>query len=89
MDEQGHAPNAWVMLGAVAQAAGRAELMTYVTCPVMRYHPAVVARQAAALAVLSGSRFTLGLGAGESLNEHVIGQAGQTRTGARRCSPRR
>jgi len=74
LDEQGHAPSAWVTLGAVAQATGRAELMTYVTCPTMRYHPAVVAQQAATLAVLSGNRFTLGLGAGENLNEHVIGE---------------
>ena len=44
LDEQGHAPNAWVTLGAVAQATERAELMTYVTYPTMRYHPAVVAR---------------------------------------------
>ncbi len=74
LDEQGHAPNAWVTLGAVAQATERAELMTYVTCPTMRYHPAVVAQQAATLALLSDSRFTLGLGAGENLNEHVIGE---------------
>src|ERR1700748_3285037 len=74
LDEMGHAPNAWVTLGAVAQATERAELMTYVTCPTMRYHPAVVAQQAATLALLSDNRFTLGLGAGENLNEHVIGQ---------------
>ena len=74
LDEQGHAPNAWVTLGAVAQATGRAELMTYVTCPTMRYHPAVVAQQAATLALLSDNRLTLGLGAGENLNEHVIGE---------------
>jgi Luciferase-like monooxygenase len=73
VDEQGHAPNAWVMLGTVAQVTERAELMTYVTCPTMRYHPAVVAQQAATLALLSGDRFTLGLGSGENLNEHVIG----------------
>jgi G6PDH family F420-dependent oxidoreductase len=73
LDEQGHAPNAWVTLGAVAQATDRAELMTYVTCPTMRYHPVVVAQQAATLALLSDNRFTLGLGAGENLNEHVIG----------------
>jgi alkanesulfonate monooxygenase SsuD/methylene tetrahydromethanopterin reductase-like flavin-dependent oxidoreductase (luciferase family) len=74
LGEQGHAPNAWVTLGAVAQATERAELMTYVTCPTMRYHPAVVAQQAATLALLSDNRFTLGLGAGENLNEHVIGK---------------
>ena len=46
LDGQGHAPNVWVTLGAVAQVTGRAELMTYVTCPTMRYHPAVVAQPA-------------------------------------------
>jgi G6PDH family F420-dependent oxidoreductase len=70
----GHSPNAWVTLGAVAQATSRIPLMTYVTCPTMRYRPAVVAQQAATLAVLSGGRFTLGLGAGENLNEHVVGE---------------
>ena len=49
--------------------------MTYVTCPTMRYHPAVVAQQAATVALLAGDgRFTLGLGAGENLNEHVVGR---------------
>jgi G6PDH family F420-dependent oxidoreductase len=73
LDEMGHAPNAWVTLGAAAQATGRIDLMTYVTCPIMRYRPAVVAQQAATLQLLSDGRFTLGLGAGENLNEHVIG----------------
>ena len=71
---QGHAPNAWAVLGAVASATQRVPLMTYVTCPIMRYHPAVVAQQAATVALLAGDgRFTLGLGAGENLNEHVVG----------------
>lgn len=74
LDEQGHSPNAWVTLGAVAHATQRVELMTYVTCPILRYHPAVVAQQAATLGVLSGGRFQLNLGAGEALNEHVAGQ---------------
>src|SRR6476659_2858488 len=71
---QGHAPNAWAVLGAVATATQRVPLMTYVTCPIMRYHPAVVAQQAATVALLSEGRFTLGLGAGENLNEHIVGQ---------------
>ncbi|MFI9386944.1 LLM class F420-dependent oxidoreductase [Kutzneria sp. NPDC052558] len=72
--EQGHAPNAWAVLGAVAQATERVRLMTYVTCPTMRYHPAVVAQQAATVQLLSDNRFTLGLGSGENLNEHVTGR---------------
>lgn len=72
---QGHAPNAWATLGAIAYATHRVDLMTYVTCPIMRYHPVVVAQQAATVGLLSDGRFLLGLGAGENLNEHVIGQA--------------
>jgi G6PDH family F420-dependent oxidoreductase len=71
---QGHAPYAWSVLGAVANATERVELMTYVTCPTMRYHPAVVAQKAATMQLLSDGRFTLGVGSGESLNEHVVGQ---------------
>jgi len=74
LDEQGHAGYAWAMLGAVSQVTERVELMTYVTCPLMRYHPAVVAQKAATLGILSDGRFTLGLGAGENLNEHVVGR---------------
>ena len=74
LDEQGHAGYAWSMLGAVSQVTERVELMTYVTCPIMRYHPAVVAQKAATIGVLSEGRFTLGLGAGENLNEHVVGR---------------
>jgi G6PDH family F420-dependent oxidoreductase len=63
------------VLGAVATATQRVPLMTYVTCPIMRYHPAVVAQQAATVALLAGeNRFVLGLGAGENLNEHVVGR---------------
>jgi G6PDH family F420-dependent oxidoreductase len=74
LDSQGHAPNAWAVLGAVAHATRRVDLMTYVTCPIMRYHPAVVAQQAATVDLLSNGRFLLGLGAGENLNEHVVGR---------------
>jgi G6PDH family F420-dependent oxidoreductase len=72
LDSQGHAPNAWVTLGAVASHTDRVELVSYVTCPTFRYHPAIVAQQAATVGVLSGGRFTLGLGAGENLNEHIV-----------------
>ena len=71
---QGHAPYAWTVLGAVAQATSRVELMTYVTSPIQRYHPAVVAQKAATLQLLCDGRFTLGLGSGENLNEHVTGE---------------
>jgi G6PDH family F420-dependent oxidoreductase len=74
LDEQGHAGYAWSMMGAVTQVTERVELMTYVTCPIIRYHPAVVAQKAATIGLLSDNRFTLGLGAGENLNEHVTGQ---------------
>lgn len=74
LTSQGHAPYAWTLLGAVAQATSKVELMTYVTCPTMRYHPAVVAQSSATLQILAEGRFTLGLGSGENLNEHVIGQ---------------
>jgi G6PDH family F420-dependent oxidoreductase len=73
LDEMGHSPHAWTTLGAAAQATSRIPLMTYVTCPTFRYHPTVVAQQAATLQLLSGGRFTLGLGAGENLNEHIVG----------------
>jgi G6PDH family F420-dependent oxidoreductase len=73
LDEMGHSPHAWVTLGAAAQATSRIPLMTYVTCPSFRYHPAVVAQKAATLQILSDNRFTLGLGSGENLNEHIVG----------------
>ena len=73
IEEQGHAPLAWSVLGALAQATTRIALMTAVTCPIMRYHPAIVAQGAATVALLSDNRFTLGLGAGERLNEHIAG----------------
>ncbi|MBJ7359450.1 LLM class F420-dependent oxidoreductase [Nocardioides sp.] len=73
LTEQGHSAYAWSVLGAVAHATERVELMTYVTCPTLRYHPAVVAQKAATMALLSGGRFTLGLGSGENLNEHTVG----------------
>ncbi|MEV8061085.1 LLM class F420-dependent oxidoreductase [Streptomyces antimycoticus] len=74
LDSQGHAPYAWSVLGAAAQATSSIPLTTYVTCPTVRYHPAVVAQKAATLQLLSEGRFRLGLGSGENLNEHVIGQ---------------
>jgi G6PDH family F420-dependent oxidoreductase len=71
---QGHSPYAWSVLGAAAQATERIPLMTYVTCPIIRYHPAVVAQKATTMQILSDNRFRLGLGSGENLNEHVVGR---------------
>ena len=73
LSSQGHSPAAWTVLGAIAARTRRVGLTTAVTCPTLRYHPATVAQSAATLALLSGGRFTLGLGAGENLNEHIIG----------------
>lgn len=73
LDAQGHSPYAWSVLGAAAQATERLPLMTYVTCPIIRYHPVIVAQAAATVQLLSDGRFTLGLGSGENLNEHVVG----------------
>ncbi|MFF7652175.1 LLM class F420-dependent oxidoreductase [Streptomyces sp. NPDC007983] len=73
LESQGHSPYAWSVLGAAAQATSRIPLTTFVTCPSVRYHPAVVAQKAATLQLLSEGRFRLGLGSGENLNEHVVG----------------
>jgi len=70
---QGHAPFAWSVLGAIAHATSRIGLATGLTCPILRYHPAIVAQAAATIAVMSEGRFVLALGAGERLNEHVTG----------------
>jgi G6PDH family F420-dependent oxidoreductase len=69
-----HSPYAWSVLGALAAQTERVELVSLVTCPTIRYHPAIVAQKAATVAAMSGGRFHLGLGAGENLNEHIVGQ---------------
>jgi G6PDH family F420-dependent oxidoreductase len=74
LEVQGHSPFAWSVLGAIAQATTRVGICTAVTCPSGRYHPAIVAQAAATVALLAEGRFTLGLGSGERLNEHVTGE---------------
>jgi coenzyme F420-dependent glucose-6-phosphate dehydrogenase len=64
---------AFATLGAIAQVTKRVELMTAVTTPLFRYHPAVVAQAAATIDRLSGGRFSLGVGTGENLNEAPLG----------------
>lgn len=73
LDNQGHSGFTWSMLGAIASETETVGLVTGVTCPSFRYHPAIVAQAAATVAVLSEGRFTLGVGAGERLNEHIVG----------------
>ncbi|MDP8971249.1 MAG: TIGR03557 family F420-dependent LLM class oxidoreductase [Actinomycetota bacterium] len=70
---QGHSPFVWAVLGAIAQATRRLRVGTGVTAPTIRLHPAIVAHAAATASLLMPGRFFLGLGAGERLNEHVLG----------------
>ncbi|MFC0627497.1 TIGR03557 family F420-dependent LLM class oxidoreductase [Kribbella deserti] len=72
--EHKHSGFAFSMLAAAAARTERIELATGVTCPFIRYHPAIVAQAAATTALLANGRFTLGIGAGERLNEHVVGK---------------
>ena len=65
LEAQGHSPFAWSVLGAIAQATTRIGITTGLTCPIIRYHPAIIAQAAATIALLSGNRFTLAVGAGE------------------------
>jgi coenzyme F420-dependent glucose-6-phosphate dehydrogenase len=73
LPEQGHSPFVWSLLGAMAEATEDLHLLTGVTCPTIRIHPAIIAQAAATTADLSGGRFSLGIGSGENLNEHVLG----------------
>jgi len=72
IDAQGQSPFVWTTIGAIAQATSL-HITTAVTCPLMRIHPAIIAQAAATAGVLSEGRFTLGLGSGEALNEHILG----------------
>ncbi len=74
IDRQGSSPFVWGVLGAIAQATEGLEIGTGVTCPTFRIHPAIVAQAAATAAALMPGRFFLGVGTGENLNEHVLGQ---------------
>jgi G6PDH family F420-dependent oxidoreductase len=73
IDAQGESPFVWSTLGAVARATDKLRVGTGVTCPTMRLHPAIVAQAAATTAVMFDGRFFLGVGTGERLNEHVLG----------------
>ena len=73
IEAQGHSPFVWSVLGGIAQATQRIEIGTGVTCPLIRTHPAIVAHAAATVGAMLPGRFTLGVGTGENLNEHVLG----------------
>jgi coenzyme F420-dependent glucose-6-phosphate dehydrogenase len=70
---QGHSPFVWGMLGAIAEATSELTVGTGVTCPTVRVHPAIVAQAAATASLLLEGRFFLGVGSGENLNEHILG----------------
>jgi G6PDH family F420-dependent oxidoreductase len=70
----GHSGHVWSMLAAMAVQTERIGLATGVTCPTFRQHPAIVAQAAATTQILADGRFTLGVGSGERLNEHVTGE---------------
>ena len=73
IDRQGHSPFVWSVIGGIAATTGEIRLSTGVTCPTTRTHPAIVAHAAATAGCLMPGRFTLGLGTGENLNEHIVG----------------
>jgi coenzyme F420-dependent glucose-6-phosphate dehydrogenase len=73
VQNQGHSPFVWTVLGGIAASTSRIGVATGVTCPIVRIHPAVVAHAAATTAQLLQGRFSLGVGTGEALNEHVLG----------------
>lgn len=70
---QGHSPFVWSVVGGIAATTEKLAVATGVTCPLIRTHPAIVAHAAATVGAMLPGRFTLGLGTGENLNEHVLG----------------
>jgi G6PDH family F420-dependent oxidoreductase len=72
LDEQGQSGFVWSLIGAISQVTSL-PVTTAVTCPLLRQHPAIVAQATATSALLTGGRFTLGVGTGEALNEHILG----------------
>jgi coenzyme F420-dependent glucose-6-phosphate dehydrogenase len=71
--KQGHSPFVWSTLGGIARATEKIRVGTGVTCPLIRIHPAIVAQAAATVACMMPGRFFLGVGTGENLNEHILG----------------
>jgi len=75
IDEQGESPFVWATIGGIAAATERMRVTTAVTCPTVRLHPAIIAHASATVATMLPGRFALGVGSGEALNEHVLGDA--------------
>jgi G6PDH family F420-dependent oxidoreductase len=73
IDAQGQSPFVWSVIGGIAEASTTLELGTGVTCPTIRTHPAIIAHAAATAGAMMEGRFFLGVGTGENLNEHVLG----------------
>jgi coenzyme F420-dependent glucose-6-phosphate dehydrogenase len=73
IDRQGHSPFVWSVIGGVASTTSSLAILTGVTCPTTRIHPALVAHAAATCAAMLPGRFALGVGSGENLNEHILG----------------
>lgn len=74
MDTQGQSPFVWAVLGGIAARTSQLQLITGVTAPIMRIHPAIIAQAAATVADMLPGRFVLGVGTGEALNEHIVGE---------------
>lgn len=74
VERQGESPFVWSVLGAIAKVTNKMDIGTGVTCPIIRTHPAIIAHAAATTNQLFDGRFILGIGTGENLNEHVIGE---------------
>lgn len=73
IDKQGQSVFVWSVIGGIAQATSQLRLGTGVTCPTIRIHPAIIAQAAATAASMMPGRFFLGVGTGENLNEHILG----------------
>ncbi|HWG26171.1 TIGR03557 family F420-dependent LLM class oxidoreductase [Actinospica sp.] len=81
-DAQGQSGFVWGTIGALSQAVDL-PITTAVTCPTVRMHPAIVAQAAATAAVQTGGKFALGVGSGEALNEHILGDRWPASAGVR------
>lgn len=73
IDAQGQSPFVWAVLGGISEVTQKIQIMTGVTCPIIRIHPVIIAQAAATAQVMLNGRFSLGVGTGENLNEHITG----------------